>query len=94
LGLEPRLASGTNQGSGVDPQTQIAGAGVIGPASAERNCKNAHLTAKQQAICSRSPSVLQVFISSRTGDPRRLLSVSFSLPLSFFFGLMPGEASG
>ncbi|XP_011698397.1 PREDICTED: protein Wnt-4a-like [Wasmannia auropunctata] len=59
LGLEPRLTSGSIQGSGVDPQTQIAGAGVIGPASAEKNCKNAHLTAKQQAICSRSPPVLQ-----------------------------------
>ncbi|EGI59756.1 Protein Wnt-4 [Acromyrmex echinatior] len=59
LGLEPRLTSGPIQGSGVDSQTQIAGAGVIGPASAEKNCKNAHLTAKQQAICSRSPPVLQ-----------------------------------
>jgi len=63
LGLEPRLTSGPIQGSGIDPQTQIAGAGVIGPASAEKNCRNAHLTAKQQAICSRSPPVLQVFTS-------------------------------
>lgn len=98
LGLEPRLTSGSIQGSGVDPQTQIAGAGVIGPASAEKNCKNAHLTAKQQAICSRSPPVLQVFTSSRAEGPRSLF---FFLPLSFFLlclslflGLMPGEARG
>lgn len=76
LGVEPRLTSGSIQGSsGIDSQTQIAGAGVIGPASAEKNCKNAHLTAKQQAICSRSPPVLQVFTSWQAGGPR---SASFS----------------
>ncbi|KAK2583947.1 hypothetical protein KPH14_001206 [Odynerus spinipes] len=65
LGLEPRL-SGSVQGAGggVDggdgqQSLGIAGAGVIGPASAERNCKSAHLSVKQQQICSRSPPVLQ-----------------------------------
>ncbi|KAK1125426.1 hypothetical protein K0M31_005794 [Melipona bicolor] len=59
LGIEPRLNSGSSPGSGGDGQAQIVGAGVIGPASAEKNCKSVHLTAKQQAICSRSPPVLQ-----------------------------------
>ncbi|CAD1473148.1 unnamed protein product, partial [Heterotrigona itama] len=56
---KPRLNSGSSPGSGGDGQAQIVGAGVIGPASAEKNCKSVHLTAKQQAICSRSPPVLQ-----------------------------------
>lgn len=68
LGVEPRLNSGSSSGSGGDGQAQIVGAGVIGPASAEKNCKSVHLTAKQQAICSRSPPVLQVF-TSRQGQP-------------------------
>lgn len=85
LGLEPRLTSGPVQGSGVD--SQIAGAGVIGPASAEKNCKNVYLTTKQQTICSRSPPVLQVFTSCRG---REVLSFSLFL----FLGLMPEEARG
>ncbi|KOX77370.1 hypothetical protein WN51_09692 [Melipona quadrifasciata] len=62
LGIEPRLNSGSSPGNGGDGQAQIVGAGVIGPASAEKNCKSVHLTAKQQAICSRSPPVLQLVL--------------------------------
>lgn len=80
LGLEPRLTSGTIQGGGAE--TQIAGAGVIGPASAEKTCKSAHLTVKQQAICSRSPPVLQVSISRQAEGPYYL-----SLSRSFYFFL-------
>ncbi|XP_031782681.1 protein Wnt-1 isoform X2 [Nasonia vitripennis] len=58
LGVEPRIISHAGHEVGVDIPAQI-GAGVIGPASAERNCKNSHLTAKQQVICVRSPPVLQ-----------------------------------
>ncbi|KAF7995507.1 hypothetical protein HCN44_006614 [Aphidius gifuensis] len=60
LGVEPRFAVGTENSPGgpADSVSQI-GAGVIGPASAERNCKNSHLTVKQQGICSRSPQILQ-----------------------------------
>ncbi|XP_034940734.1 protein Wnt-1-like [Chelonus insularis] len=57
LGLESRL-SGSESATGADGAPQI-GAGVIGPASAERNCKSSHLTIKQQGICSRSPPILQ-----------------------------------
>lgn len=92
LGVEPRLNSGLSPGSGGDGQAQIIGAGVIGPASAEKNCKSTHLTAKQQAICSRSPPVLQVLIYRwRRYLPlvRERTNLSFSL-----FGLMGGEARG
>ncbi|CAG5088514.1 Similar to wnt8b: Protein Wnt-8b (Xenopus laevis), partial [Cotesia congregata] len=58
LGLEPRLNGFESGTGGADGITQI-GAGVIGPASAERNCKSSHLTIKQQGICSRSPPILQ-----------------------------------
>ncbi|OXU28445.1 hypothetical protein TSAR_016735, partial [Trichomalopsis sarcophagae] len=58
LGVEPRIISQAGHEVGVDVPAQI-GAGVIGPASAERNCKNSHLTSKQQVICVRSPPVLQ-----------------------------------
>ncbi|XP_011498284.1 PREDICTED: protein Wnt-1-like [Ceratosolen solmsi marchali] len=58
LGVEPRIISHGGHDVGVDVPTQI-GAGVMGPASAERNCKNSHLTSKQQVICVRSPPVLQ-----------------------------------
>lgn len=71
--MEPRLNSGSSQGNGADGQAQIVGAGVIGPASAEKNCKSVHLTTKQQAICSRSPPVLQVF-TSRQGQPLRRIN--------------------
>lgn len=85
------MNSGLSPGSGGDGQAQIIGAGVIGPASAEKNCKSTHLTAKQQAICSRSPPVLQVLIYRwRRYLPlvRERTNLSFSL-----FGLMGGEAA-
>ncbi|XP_058788878.1 protein Wnt-1-like [Phymastichus coffea] len=58
LGIEQRIISHAGHDVGVDVPAQI-GAGVIGPASAERNCKNVHLTSKQQVICVRAPPVLQ-----------------------------------
>lgn len=71
LGLESRFGGGSSQGGsnggigatdGMQPQFP-AGTGVIGPASAERNCKNIYLTPKQQSICSRFPPVLQVIVN-------------------------------
>ncbi|KAL2730252.1 protein Wnt-1-like [Vespula maculifrons] len=65
LGLEPRLsgsvqgAGGGTDGSDGQQGLGLAGAGVIGPASAEKNCKSVYLSVKQQQICSRSPPVLQ-----------------------------------
>ena len=55
LGIEPRLSAIYEIGT----DGQI-GAGVIGPASAEKNCKSSHLTTKQQGICLRSPPIFQV----------------------------------
>ncbi|KAH0560487.1 hypothetical protein KQX54_005184 [Cotesia glomerata] len=63
LGLEPRLNGFESGTGGADGITQI-GAGVIGPASAERNCKSSHLTIKQQGICSRSPPILQARLAT------------------------------
>ncbi|KAK0077557.1 hypothetical protein PV325_003761 [Microctonus aethiopoides] len=63
LGLEQRLSGAAESAPGSpDSVAPQIGAGVIGPASAERNCKSSHLTIKQQGICSRSPPILQVSI--------------------------------
>lgn len=73
LGVDSKL-SGPMHEAGIDGQLQM-GAGVIGPASAERNCKSSHLTPKQQAICARSPPVLQVNFR-RANDPQCTFSLS------------------
>ncbi|XP_033222280.1 protein Wnt-1-like [Belonocnema kinseyi] len=54
LGIEPRISAANE----ISTDGQI-GAGVVGPASAEKSCKSSHLTTKQQGICLRSPPVLQ-----------------------------------
>uniref|UniRef100_A0ABD2WR95 Protein Wnt n=1 Tax=Trichogramma kaykai TaxID=54128 RepID=A0ABD2WR95_9HYME len=61
--VEPRVISHPGHHDLMSVDSMSAQHSVLGLSNAERYCKNAHLTAKQQVICIQSPQVLQAISS-------------------------------